>query len=155
MSIFGTILSKIFGQHGGGAQGQAQAQPASGGAAQSPSGQGASGLATPAQSAVQPVPMQSAGQQGAAAPAQPVDVEAMLNQMMSQKGQTLNWRTSIVDLLKLLDLDSSLQARKQLAQELHYSGDTSDSASMNLWLHKEVMRQLAANGGKVPEELRH
>ena len=68
-------------------------------------------------------------------------------------GQTLNWRTSIVDLLKLLDLDSSLASRKELAQELHYTGDTGDSASMNIWLHKQVMAKLAANGGKVPADL--
>jgi hypothetical protein len=75
--------------------------------------------------------------------------------MAAGKGQTLNWRTSIVDLMKLLDLDSSLHARQQLAQELHYSGDMNDSAAMNIWLHKEVMRQLAANGGKVPDDLKH
>ena len=68
--------------------------------------------------------------------------------------EKLDWRTSIVDLMKLLDLDSSLSARKELAQELHYSGDVNDSASMNVWLHKQVMRRLAENGGKVPEELK-
>lgn len=88
-----------------------------------------------------------------AAPAS-VDVEAILNAKAAQAGQPLNWRTSIVDLLKLLDLDSSLAARKELAQELHYSGDGSDSAAMNLWLHKQVMKKLADNGGKVPAELR-
>jgi hypothetical protein len=83
-----------------------------------------------------------------------VDVEAILNQKAASAGQPLNWRSSIVDLLKLLDLDSSLQARKELAQELHYTGDTGDSAAMNIWLHKQVMRKLAENGGKVPAELR-
>ena len=68
--------------------------------------------------------------------------------------QPLNWRTSIVDLMKLLDLDSSLSARKELAHELGYSGDTADSASMNIWLHKQVMQKLAQNGGKVPAELK-
>ena len=82
-----------------------------------------------------------------------VDVEAILNQKLQASGQKLNWRTSIVDLLKLLDIDSSLQARKELAAELHYSGDTSDSASMNIWLHKQVMKKLAENGGKVPADL--
>lgn len=82
-----------------------------------------------------------------------VDVEAILDKMV-QPGQTLHWRTSIVDLLKLLHLDSSLQARKDLAQELDYSGDTTDSAAMNMWLHRQVMNKLAANGGKVPAELR-
>jgi hypothetical protein len=85
---------------------------------------------------------------------QQVDVEAVLNNMQQQSGQQLNWRTSIVDLLKLLGLDSSLQARKELAAELHYTGDTNDSASMNIWLHRQVMNKLAANGGKVPADLK-
>ena len=89
----------------------------------------------------------------AAAPAQQVDVEEILNAKLKASGQQLNWRTSIVDLMKLLDLDSSLAARKELAAELHYSGDTSDSASMNIWLHKQVMKKLAENGGKVPADL--
>lgn len=91
-----------------------------------------------------------------AAPAamQEVDVEAILNNMAASAGQPLNWRTSIVDLLKLLNLDSSLQSRKDLAQELHYTGDTNDSATMNVWLHRQVMNKLAANGGKVPADLK-
>ena len=83
-----------------------------------------------------------------------VDVEAILNDKARQASQALNWRSSIVDLLKLLDLDSSLQARKELAQELNYSGDMGDSATMNIWLHRQVMNRLAANGGKVPADLR-
>lgn len=83
-----------------------------------------------------------------------VDVEGILNDKAKQAGQPLNWRTSIVDLLKLLDLDSSLQSRKELAQELHYSGDMENSASMNIWLHRQVMTKLAQNGGKVPAELK-
>lgn len=83
-----------------------------------------------------------------------VDVEKILSDLANKNAQQLNWRTSIVDLLKLLDLDSSLQARKELAKELEYSGDTNDSATMNIWLHKEVMKTLAANGGKVPAELK-
>ncbi len=83
-----------------------------------------------------------------------VDVEAVLTDLAAKKGQTLDWRKSIVDLMKLLDLDSSLAARKELAQELNYTGDTSDSASMNVWLHKQVMAKLAASGGKVPDDLR-
>jgi hypothetical protein len=83
-----------------------------------------------------------------------VDVEQVLNGMAQSAGQTLNWRTSIVDLLKLLGLDSSLQSRKELAGELGYSGDTNDSASMNIWLHRQVMNKLAANGGKVPADLK-
>ena len=89
----------------------------------------------------------------APAAAPPVDIEAVLSQMAGQTSEKLNWQTSIVDLLKLLGLDSSLQARKQLAQELHFTGNTNDSASMNIWLHREVMNQVAANGGKVPADL--
>ena len=85
---------------------------------------------------------------------QPVDVEAVLNAMAEKNSQKLNWRTSIVDLMKLLDLDSSLQARKALADELKYTGDKSDSASMNIWLHKQVMKKVAENGGKVPADLK-
>ncbi len=87
-----------------------------------------------------------------AAPMDQVDVEAILSGM--PQSQSLNWRTSIVDLLKLLNLDSSLQSRKELAAELDYTGDTSDSASMNIWLHRQVMNKLAANGGKVPADLK-
>ena len=83
-----------------------------------------------------------------------VDVEQMLNAKNQSAGGSLNWRSSIVDLLKLLDLDSSLQARKELATELNYTGDTNDSASMNIWLHRQVMNKLAANGGKVPADLK-
>lgn len=97
-----------------------------------------------------------AGQPAAAqnAAIEEVDVERILNDMAAKNPQKLNWRTSIVDLMKLLDLDSSLGARKELAQELNYTGDTSDSASMNIWLHKQVMKKLAENGGKVPADLK-
>ena len=102
----------------------------------------------------------SAAPAGSAAPATPatpmpeVDVEQVLNGMAQSAGQPLNWRTSIVDLLKLLSLDSSLQSRKELAGELGYTGDTNDSATMNIWLHRQVMNKLAANGGKVPADLK-
>lgn len=114
----------------------------------------------------QPAPdAATSGNQAAPAPAdapaapapvalQEVDVEAVLNEMASKNPQKLNWRTSIVDLLKLLDMDSSLTARKELASELHYSGDLNDSATMNIWLHRQVMNKMAANGGKVPAELK-
>ena len=85
---------------------------------------------------------------------QNVDVMAVLSNMAQFKSEKLNYKESIVDLLKLLDLDSSLTARRELAQELHYSGDSNDSASMNRWLSKQVMTKLAENGGKVPPELR-
>ncbi|HEU4851397.1 MAG TPA: DUF3597 domain-containing protein [Telluria sp.] len=88
------------------------------------------------------------------APMDQVDVEAMLNQMAKSAGEPLNWRTSIVDLMKLLDIDHSLASRKELAQELNYKGDMNDSATMNIWLHRQVMTRLAANGGKVPADLR-
>nr|WP_308633791.1 DUF3597 domain-containing protein [Massilia sp. YIM B02769] len=113
--------------------------------------------AAPAQPAGQAAPNPAPTAPAAAAPAstlnQQVDVEEILNAKLKASGQQLNWRTSIVDLMKLLDLDSSLAARKELAAELHYSGDTSDSASMNIWLHKQVMKKLAENGGKVPADL--
>ena len=144
MSIFGSIVSRIF---GGGAASPAGAEAIA--AATAPS----SGAAEP----VAPVAgMPTETQQPAMAAAssapsgQPVDVEAVLTGLASKQSQTLNWRVSIVDLMKLLNLDSSLGARKELAQELHYTGDTNDSASMNIWLHREVMQKLAANGGKLP-----
>lgn len=129
MSIFGTILSKIF----------PSSHPAVA-AAQAPAG------ATTTTAA-------SAPAAPAAASMPEVDVEAVLNDMASRSGETLNWRTSIVDLMKLLSLDSSLANRKDLAKELSYSGDTNDSATMNIWLHKQVMAKLAQNGGKVPADL--
>ena len=94
---------------------------------------------------------------GAAAPgsAQTVDVAPILDKAVAAKGEKLDWKHSIVDLMKALDIDSSLSARKQLAKELGYTGDTNDSASMNIWLHKQVMTKLAANGGKLPPEIKH
>jgi len=91
---------------------------------------------------------------GAAAPADSVDVTAILDAAVKAKGEKLEWRTSIVDLMKALDLDSSLSARKELAKELSYDGDMGDSAKMNIWLHKQVIAKLAANGGKVPDDLK-
>lgn len=85
---------------------------------------------------------------------QQVDVQAVLDGLASRNAQKLNWRTSIVDLLKLLELDSGLAARKELAGELGYSGAQDGSAEMNIWLHRQVMNKLAENGGKVPAELK-
>jgi len=82
-----------------------------------------------------------------------VDVAAILSGLAAKNPEKLDWKRSIVDLMKLVGMDSSLSARKQLATELHYTGDQNDSASMNIWLHKEVLRKLAENGGKVPPEL--
>lgn len=99
-------------------------------------------------------PAAPASTASSSAPSQPVDVAAILEAKAKAAGQPLDWRRSIVDLLKLLDLDSSLSARKELADELHYTGDTNDSATMNTWLHKAVMTKLAENGGQVPADLR-
>ena len=89
----------------------------------------------------------------ATATAGPVDVEAILNKLAAEHKEKLDWKHSIVDLMKLVGMDSSLAARKELAEDLHYTGDTHDSAAMNIWLHKEVMKKLAENGGKVPPSL--
>src|SRR5215212_4820602 len=84
-----------------------------------------------------------------------VDVAPILDAAVKAKGEKLEWRTSIVDLMKALDIDSSFSARKELAKELGYTGDSNDSASMNIWLHKQVMTKLAANGGKLPPDIKH
>ena len=85
---------------------------------------------------------------------QTVDVAAIVDKAAAAKGEKLAWRTSIVDLMKALDLDSSLSARKELAKELNYTGSTNDTATMNIWLHKQVMAKLAANGGKLPADIK-
>jgi len=150
MSVFGSIMSKIFGHKPAAAQDSAA--PASTDTTAAP------GAATPAvpSGATPAVPTSetptAASTMGATA--SNVDVNAVLTDLAAKNGQGLNWKQSIVDLMKLLDLDSSLQNRKELAQELNYTGDTNDSASMNIWLHKQVMNKLAENGGKVPAELR-
>ncbi|ABE62620.1 conserved hypothetical protein [Nitrobacter hamburgensis X14] len=84
-----------------------------------------------------------------------VDVAAILDKAVAAKKEKLEWRTSIVDLMKALDVDSSLSARKELAKDLKYPGDANDSAAMNIWLHKQMMAQLAANGGKLPPDMKH
>jgi len=126
MSVLGSIISTIF-KH-------ASAAPAA----------GPSAPAAPAPSPAQAPPKS----------ATPVDVADILGKLAAKNKEKLDWRRSIVDLMKLLNLDSSLAARKQLADELHYTGDKNDSATMNIWLHKQVMQKLAENGGKVPDELR-
>lgn len=137
MSILSTIFNKIFPSK------EAAPTPAPAPAAAAPQ---------PVAAAPAPAPVPAAAP--AVAPLAEVDVEAVLNAMAEKNAQKLNWRTSIVDLMKLLDLDSSLAARKALAQELHYGGNTEDSAAMNIWLHKQVMKKLAENGGKVPADLK-
>ena len=101
-----------------------------------------------------PRPTQPQAQAAPTVTAAPVDVDATLADVASKKGQKLNYQTSIVDLMKVLDLDSSLTNRKELATELGYTGAKDGSAEMNIWLHREVMKKLAANGGKVSPELR-
>jgi hypothetical protein len=149
VSILGNIFNKIFHRGGDTSAGTTTASTSPAQAPASPpppdgSAAVAAGLAN--QQAA------SAAQQASQAAQQPVDVEAVLNGMPNP--QKLNWRTSIVDLMKLLDLDSSLNARKELATELGYSGAKDGSAEMNMWLHRQVMNKLAANGGKVPADLR-
>jgi len=154
MGIFSNIMNTIFGHHAASGSGASQAT----GAAGAPPGQQATPAGTPSAAttggASAATSTSAAAPAQSAAPRQEVDVEAMLIQMQANHNEQLNWRTSIVDLLKLLGLDSSLAARKELASELHYSGSTEDSAAMNVWLHKQVMQKLAENGGKVPDDLK-
>lgn len=108
-----------------------------------------------AQAAPAPAAVPAATAAPAPAPAaEPVDVEAILTAAAASVDYNTNWRTSIVDLMKLCGLDSSLANRRELAAELGYSGDTDDTAAMNIWLHKQVMKKLAENGGYVPAELK-
>jgi 3-oxoacyl-ACP reductase-like protein len=143
MSIFGTIMNKIFGASPAASATSAAVAP-SAPASASPAAAAPVGVAAVSAPASAPA---------AAAPMSQVDVEAVLTQLASQTKEKLDWRKSIVDLMKLLKLDSGLGARKELAKELGYTGDTNDSAKMNVWLHKQVMIKLAANGGKVPTDL--
>src|SRR5258705_7877256 len=141
MSIFGNIIGAIFGH----AQAQAPApqrsgmQTAAGGVAQSQGGQQSQGVGTAGTAA----PMQR----------QQIDVEPILDKLTASKQEKLDWRHSIVDLMKALDLDSSFAARKELANELHYTGDPNDSAAMNIWLHKQVLINLSQKGGEVAEAM--
>ncbi len=130
MSIFSKIKDAIFGKNAAPAPSDRQQVPAENGAAPAP--------------APAPTPVAT----------QPVDVVKSLDDLAAAKGNPdLNYKTSIVDLMKLIGLDSSLDNRKDLATELGYTGEKDGSAEMNIWLHKEVMRQLAANGGKVPASM--
>ena len=134
MSVLGNIISTIFGHAG------AKPSPSSPG-----SGPASTGPTSSRPSGTSAAP---------AAPQSAVDVEAVLTKLAAQNKEKLDWRRSIVDLMKLLKLDSSLSARKELAKELHYTGNPNDSASLNVWLHKQVMIKLAENGGKVPDSLK-
>ena len=136
MSILGRIVSSIFGH--------ASAAPASGTTA-APGAPAKPGSAAPSA---------SAAPASTAKPGTTVDVTSILDKLAASNKEKLDWRRSIVDLMKLLKLDSSLSARKELAKELHYTGNPNDSASLNVWLHKQVMIKLAENGGKVPDSLK-
>lgn len=136
MGLFNNLMSKIFGH-------------ATSATATAPGAQTQSATA-PQQQAQAQAPAAPAA---AVAPPPVVDVTAILNDLAKKNPEKLDWKRSIVDLMKLVGMDSSFAARKQLAEELHYTGDPNDSASMNIWLHKEVLRKLAENGGKVPQEL--
>ncbi|HET7711387.1 MAG TPA: DUF3597 domain-containing protein [Thermoanaerobaculia bacterium] len=130
MGMFGDLMDKIF-RRGANAERPHDAAPWTAGGGTSPAA-----VAT-APAATQPQ----------------VDVEAVLNKLAAENPEKLDWRHSIVDLMKLVGMDSSLANRKELAAELNYTGDTNDSAAMNIWLHKQVMKKLAENGGKVPADL--
>ena len=136
MSILGTIMAKVLGK--------APASPAA----------KASGP-TKASGATNAAPSAPASTSPSVQPGPSVDVAAVLDALSDKKTEKLDWRHSIVDLMKLLSIDSSLAARKELAKELHYDGDMNNSALMNIWLHKQIMVNLAANGGKLPDELKH
>ena len=148
MSIFSKIKSAIFGDRGPLGSGHF-GTPKADAPAPAPAPQ-----TTAAQPAPTPTPAAPTPQAAPAASAQAVDVEAVLSGIASKKGSDLNWRTSIVDLMKLLDLDSSLDNRKELATELGYTGAKDGSAEMNMWLIKAVMRELEKNGGTVPANLK-
>lgn len=130
MSILGKIFGGIFKKK------EAAAAPAAPPVAPTPSATPAAAPAAPAPSVIQDV-----------------DVAGILDFMNEQRSQKLNWRTSIVDLMKLVGLESSLAERKELADELGYTGDKSDSASMNIWLHKQVIQKIRDNGGQLPSDL--
>lgn len=147
MSIFGKILGGIWdrAKSGPGGHGKPKAAP-----------EGAQPRMEPQvqpQAQPQAAPAPTPQPQAATPAAQPVDIEAVLDGLNAERDQKLNWRTSIVDLMKLVGLESSLSERKELADELGYTGDKSDSAAMNIWLHKQVLKKLQDNGGKVPADL--
>ncbi|GGC48350.1 DUF3597 domain-containing protein [Chelatococcus reniformis] len=142
MSILGKIMSAVFGST------SATAAPSAQGTGPTlPAGEAAAASAPQAGVETAQAKPASGGASGN------VDVAAILDNAAKNKGEKLQWRSSIVDLMKALDLDSSLSARKELAKDLHYTGDTNDSATMNVWLHKQVIAKLKENGGKVPAGL--
>jgi len=145
MGLLSNLISKIF-SHAP-ATAVATAPAVAGAPAAQPT------VATQPTATAAPAPA-AAPMPSAPKPAPPtVDIAAVMEGLAAKNAEKLDWKRSIVDLMKLVGMDSSLSARKELATELHYTGDTNDSASMNVWLHKEVLRKLAENGGKVPPEL--
>lgn len=144
MGMFSNLLSKVFGHH---------TETAATSTTAPPTATTATPVATPTTPTSTPVAATSPSPAAPAVAKTEVDVTAVLDGLAAKNAEDLNWKKSIVDLLKLVDMDSSLTARKELAQELHYTGDPSDSAELNVWLHKEVIKQIAANGGKVPANL--
>jgi hypothetical protein len=154
MSVFGSIASAIFGS-----KHAASVTAAAGPAASSPSAGSAKGTSAPSPSTATAAAASapSAGTPTGSAAATPIskaDVEAILAKLDDEQDEDYDWKRSIVDLMKLLKLDSGLGARKQLAQELGYTGALDGSAEMNVWLHKQVMTKLAETGGKVPDSLK-
>ncbi|MEP6810401.1 MAG: DUF3597 domain-containing protein, partial [Chthoniobacterales bacterium] len=138
MGLFHTLMTKIF-THAG-----APTPTTDGGAAPGSTAPVTQSSSTPAMPA--PTSMPAPAPSTSTAPAQPVDVAATLDALAQKNSEKLDWKHSIVDLMKLVGMDSSLSSRKELAHDLNYSGDTGDSATMNMWLHDEVMKKLAANG---------
>ena len=152
MSVFGSIVSAIFGSKHAASVTGAAASPAP-----SPSAGSAKGTSAPAPSTPAGPSAASAGTSTVSAAAKPIskaDVEAILAKLADEQDEDYDWKRSIVDLMKLLKLDSGFGARKQLAQELGYTGALDGSAEMNVWLHKQVMTKLAETGGKVPDSLK-
>jgi 3-oxoacyl-ACP reductase-like protein len=141
MGLLSNLMSKIFSHSGA-------TIAATGGASAAPAAAPAPASAQPAAAPAAPPPTAAP-----AGPAKVVDVAAILDGLAAKNAEKLDWKKSIVDLMKLVGMDSSFKARKQLAQELNYTGDPNDSASMNIWLHKQVLIKISENGGKVPQEL--
>jgi 3-oxoacyl-ACP reductase-like protein len=141
MGLLSNLMSKIFSHSG-------TTAAATGGAPAGPAAAPSTASTQPAGAPAAPPPTAAP-----AAPAKVVDVAAILDGLAVKNPEKLDWKKSIVDLMKLVGMDSSFKARKQLAQELNYTGDPNDSASMNVWLHKQVLIKISENGGKVPEEL--
>ena len=151
MGLFNTLMSKIFSHASSTAVATSTGAAPTSGSPTSPAPARPPGQ--PAPSAASPAAPAAPGAPTAAPAASSVDLAGVLDKLAAKNPEKLDWKHSIVDLMKLVGMDSSLSARKELAHDLHYSDDMSDSAAMNMWLHQEVMRQLAANGAKVPQDL--